>query len=258
MKNVFYMYSNMDGSSQILLFLIILVGLMLLSILIINTITRKKEERYDRKYNPIKKYENTIKKEKNTKKELPKIEVKEEKNIKLKKAEPVKIEEVKPKKIEEPKKEEVEVIEVVSESSSVDKIAQLLEDNVKPMDPINLTRFEEEQEKNAIISYDELVKRAGSKKIIYKTEKATINEPKVEEKIEVKNEEPVKGKFRASAVISPIYGVQKQKEEKKEEIEEFIEVEDIPVKTDNKLTDEDMQNDITFLTNLKTFRSNLD
>ena len=123
------------------------------------------------------------------------------------------------------------------------------------MDPINLTRFEEEQEKNAIISYDELVKRAGSKKIVYKTEKATVNEPKKEEKIEVKSEEQVKGKFRASAVISPIYGIQK---EKKEEVEEFLDVQDMPIKTDNNLTDEDLQQDITFLGNLKTFRSNLD
>lgn len=250
MKNIFYMYSNMDGSSQILLFLIVLVGLMLLSILIINAITKKKNEAYDKKFNPINKYAKVMEKEKQSIKVEPKKEIKIEKE--LPKKEEI-IEEVKPiekMKIETP--EEVEVIEVVSEENSIDKIAQLLEDNAKPMDPINLTRFEEEQEKNAIISYDELVKRAGSKKIVYKTEKEV--KPIKEEKIEIK-EEPVKGKFRASAVISPIYGVQK---EKKEEIEEFIDVEDMPIKPDNNLTDEELQQDITFLGNLKTFRSNLD
>ena len=131
----------------------------------------------------------------------------------------------------------------------------LLEDNVKNPKPINLTEFEKEEEANAIISYDELVKKAGAKKIIYKTNKETINEVKKEEKIEIKKEEN-KGKFRASQVISPIYGVQK-KEDKKEEVEEFIDLENIPVKK-RELTDDDLQKDITFLTNLKTFRSNLD
>ena len=248
--NIFYMYSNMDGSSQILLFLIVLVGLMLLSILIINAITRKKTEKYDKKFNPIDKYINVMKKEEK------KIKVEPKKEIKIENIKPIKEEKIEVKqKIKEEPEEELEVIEVVSEDSSIDKIAQLLEDSAKPMDPINLTRFEEEQEKNAIISYDELVKRAGSKKIVYKTEKATVNEPKKEEKIEVKAEEQVKGKFRASAVISPIYGIQK---EKKEEVEEFLDVQDMPIKTDDNLTDEDLQQDITFLGNLKTFRSNLD
>ena len=117
--------------------------------------------------------------------------------------------------------------------------------------PIDLTAFEEEEEKNAIISYDELVKKAGAKKIVYKTEKATINEEVKEEKIEIKKEN--KTKFKASEVISPIYGIRKQKEIK----EEFIDLDNISNEK-NKSIDDDIQKDITFLSNLKSFRSNLD
>lgn len=228
LTDVFYMYSNLDNSSQILLFLIILVGLMLISICIINHITKKRNEKYDRVYNPIKKYTTVM-------------------NTDVKKETPVKIERPlkKEEKIEELKEEieimeDPEVIEVVTDDSSIDKISTLIEDNINNPKPIDLTAFEEEEEKNAIISYDELVRKAGAKKIVYKSEKQTINEEVKEEKIEIKPEE-VKTKFKASSVISPIYGLKKPKEEET-----------------NKVEDEEILNDITFLTNLKTFRSNLD
>ena len=150
--------------------------------------------------------------------------------------------------------EEPEVIEVISEDNSIDKIAMLIEDNESNKKPIDLTKFEEEEERNAIISYDELVKKAGAKKIVYKTQKATINESKPEVKIEAK-EEP-KGKFKASEVISPIYGIQRNI--KKDEVEEFIELEDNSIAKENNIEDKEYENDMTFLTSLKTFRSNLD
>ena len=162
-------------------------------------------------------------------------------------------------KIINEEKEEIEVmddieeIEVVSDENSIDKISMLLEDNINNPKPIDLTEFEEEEEKNAIISYDELVKKAGAKKIVYKIEKATINEDVKEEKLEIKNENK---KFKASQVISPIYGIKKQ-QEVKNELEEFIDLENMPV-NEKKYIDEDLQKDITFLTSLKTFRSNLD
>lgn len=248
LDNVFYMYSNMDSSSQILLFLIVLVGLMLVSIFIINFIIKRKNERYDKKFNPINRYINaTSKIEKNKK-------VKEIKNIKIETKKPeVKEEVVKEEKIEV--MEDPEVVEVVSDSNTIDKISMLIEDNINNPKPIDLTKFEEDEERNAIISYDELVRKAGAKKIVYKTPKTTIAEEKKEEKIEIKNDTE-KTKFKASQVISPIYGRQKQIE-KKEELEEFIEVEDIPVKK-NKSVDDEMMKDVTFLTSLKTFRSNLD
>ena len=248
LDNVFYMYSNMDSSSQILLFLIVLVALMLISIFIINFIIKKKNERYDKKFNPVNRYINVTSK-------------KIEKTNKVKVSKPIKTEIKKPEIKEEVQKEEIEVmedpevVEVVSDSNTIDKISMLIEDNINNPKPIDLTKFEEDEEKNAIISYDELVRKAGAKKIVYKTPKTTIAEEKKEEKIEIKTDTE-KTKFKASQVISPIYGRKKQ-EEKKEELEEFIEVEDIPVQK-NKNADEEMMNDITFLTSLKTFRSNLD
>lgn len=247
LDNIFYMYSKMDGSSQILLFLIILVALMLVSICVINVIIKKKNEKYDRMFNPINKYNNVMKKEKKQT-ETKSIEIKKEK-VKNVVKEPVKSIQEEIEVMEDP-----EVVEVVSEDNSIEKIATLIEDNINNPKPIDLTEFEEEEEKNAIISYDELVKKAGAKKIVYKTEKATINEEVKQKQIEIKQES--KSKFKASQVISPIYGIKKQKQAH-EELEEFIDLENID---DNKkkYIDEDLQKDITFLTSLKSFRNNLD
>lgn len=231
LNNVFYMYSNMNKSSQILLFLIILVVLMLLCIFVINLITKKKDNMYN--LNSIDKYIKSGEKEKISKKDDIKVVVKEEKP-----------------------EEDIEVIEVVSDDNSIDKISELLEDNMNNLNPIDLTKFEEEQEKNAIISYDELVKRAGSKKIVYKTNKTTISEEKPEKKIQIKESEE-KGKFKASQIISPIYGIQKQNIKQNDELEEFIDLEEISI-PNNSETNDEMIRDMDFLSSLKTFRSNLD
>lgn len=248
LENIFYMYSKMNNSSQILLFLIILVGLMLVSISVINYITKKRNEKYDMKFNPIDRYTSTVNRKDELKKKTATAEIKleETKEINLPKEEVV--EEI--ETLDEP-----EIVEIVSDDNSIDKIAELLEDGTNnKIDPINLTRFEEEQEKNAIISYDELVRRAGAKKIVYKTEKATINEEVKEEKIQIKNDNNT-SKFKASQIISPIYGIQRQ--EKKDELEEFIDVDNIPLPQKNNTNDDEMKKDVDFLNSLKTFRSEL-
>ncbi len=239
LNNIFYMYSNMDNSSQILIFLIVLVILMLLSIFIINMITKKRNAKYNMQFNPSYKYK------KIENKKAPKIQEKVE-------VKPIKHEE--PVKVEEIKEEEPEVIEIVTDNNSIDKISQLLEDNLNTMDPIDLTGFEEDQEKNAIISYDELVRRAGAKKIVYKTEEKPIKKEVKNEKIETIEEN--KGKFKASQIISPIYGIKKE-EPKKENLEEFIDISNVPI-TNSAKKDDEMDQDIEFLSNLKTFRRNLD
>ena len=258
LDNIFYMYSNMDSGSQILLFLIVLVALMLVSIFIINIITKKKDEKYDKLFNPIDKYTKFVEKTSVNKPE--KISNKEIVNKKVET--PVsEITEIEVKKEQPNNEEEIEVlndseiIEIVSDdNSSIDKISMLIEDNINNPKPIDLTKFEQEEEKNAIISYDELVRRAGAKKIVYKTEsKQEIKEQKKPQT----NNEP-KGKFKASQVISPIYGIKKNDSVKKDELEEFIELDDIAVDKNKSINDQELQNDITFLTNLKTFRSNLD
>ena len=47
MGSILFKFSDMDKSSQILLFLIVLVFLMLISITVINLITKKKNNKYD-------------------------------------------------------------------------------------------------------------------------------------------------------------------------------------------------------------------
>ena len=261
LNNILYMYSNMDNSSQILLFLIILVALMLISIFIINTITRKRAEKYEKEFNMIDRYTRINKKEKKKDvKEVKPIKINEPSKKYVFQEEKKEIKKEIPKKVELEEEIEVmedpEVIEVVSNTeSSVDKISMLIEDNMNNPKPINLTEFELEEEKNAIISYDELVKKAGAKKIVYKAEKATINENKKDEKIEIKHESK-QGGFKASQVISPIYGIKKDNVVKKEK-DEFLDVEKSR-ENKNKYLDDELTKDFTFLTNLKTFRSNLD
>lgn len=230
LNRILYKYSNMDGSSQILIFLIVLVFLMLISIVIINIITRKKKGNNDIISNKkiVKLSSELDLPFKDTEEVIEKIETKEE-------------------PIEEIKDEEV--VEVRVGNTSLDEITDLIE-NTLEQKPIDLTKFEEDQEENAIISYDELVKRAGAKKIIYKCE-----DVKPKEEI-VKQEEPKeKAKFKASRVISPIYGVQKEEiEDKDEVIESFIELE--KAKEENK-EDIETLSDMEFLGSLKKFRSEL-
>lgn len=223
-NSIFYMYSNLDGSSQILLFLIILVFLMLLSIFIINVITRKKSEKYDNSFSNITRYSNIIEKENNN------------------------------NKLEE--KNNIEVVEVVSEDNSIEEISKLIEENLI-QDPIDLTKFEEEQEKDAIISYDELVKKAGAKKIIYKTKEK-------EEDIEILNENSINNekteytkRFKASEIVSPVYGIQKKLNDKNENVESFVDLEKYDFETKNE-NDIQMQQDVEFLGSLKTFRNGLE
>ncbi|MBP3635003.1 MAG: hypothetical protein J6J17_00900 [Bacilli bacterium] len=246
-NSIFYMYSRMDRSSQTLLFLIVLVTLMLISICIINIITKRKNEKYDRQFNHINRYSDALKKE------TKQIKIsKNDKNIEnIEK----KIESI--KKIESVKEDEedIEVIEVINEDSSIEGISKLIEDNLE-QEPIDLTTFEEEQEKDAIISYDELVKRAGAKKIVYK--KADIKEETIDKKVDVKIDNEAKTtKFKASQIVSPVYGVQKVKKEN-EDIELFIDLEEFPFENNKNNETDEMQKDIEFLGSLKSFRSELD
>lgn len=82
--------------------------------------------------------------------------------------------------------------------SDLEDVIAALEDNKneRPM-----TTFEQEQEENAIISYQELVAAVQEKK-------NKLEEPKIEpieEIIEEPEEQPVR-KFKNSEVISPVFG----------------------------------------------------
>lgn len=104
-----------------------------------------------------------------------------------------------------------------NEKTEIEDIASAISNALKEDSPISLTNFEEDQERTAIISIDELMKRARELELIDDEEKRTVNylekynlEPS--EIVEKKESEPnreVKA-FKVSQVISPIYGVKKE------------------------------------------------
>lgn len=234
-----YKFSDMNKGSQILLFLIILIALMLICITIINFITKKKNIKYDVENRNMKKYSDLIG-DSDIEPDFKMAPV----DSKVTRTKPIVDEEIEELDISDIKIEENEVVEIVSKPNSIEEISKLIEDTLE-QEPIDLTKFEEDQEKDAIISYDELVKRAGAKKIIYKTEN---KEEKIEE-VKDENKNEYNTTFKASKIVSPIYGIQKEKVP-----EEVLEIEEL--KLDD--VDEEMQRDVDFLGNLKTFRNNLD
>lgn len=128
----------------------------------------------------------------------------------------------KPKKV---KPIEITIDDVKNEKTDIEKVLESLEENknARPM-----TTFEEEQEANAIISYQELVEAVRQKKEMMGTTSNAVKE--AIETIEEKTEENIpteSKKFKSSEFISPIFG-----------------------KDSNKTNDD-------FLKELKNFRSNL-
>lgn len=105
-----------------------------------------------------------------------------------------------------------------NEKTEIEDIASAISDALKEESPISLTNFEEDQERTAIISIDELMQKARELELIDDEESEGVNylekynlEPaEVEELIPLKeNKNEVKA-FRVSQVISPIYGVKKE------------------------------------------------
>lgn len=252
-NSILYSFSDMDSKSQILLFLIILVSLMLISIIIINYITKKKNERMIINDESSKKIKTLKQKINNSNDDIkPSIDLKKKSKVDIENV--TSNESSKPIDTEDKKettKKVEEVVEVTSKKATIDDIASLIESTLEK-EPIDLTKFEEDQEENAIISYDELVKRAGAKKIIYKCEEDS-NKNDVQGQSIVKTEDK---KFQASKIISPVFGIQKEKEEKDEVLESFIDLEEFTFKN-NDTIDEDKK-DMDFLSSLKEFRSTLD
>ena len=132
------------------------------------------------------------------------------------------------------KQEEVKETEYISEidsnsaditgdisdnSGDISDIAKRVEDAIKEERPINLTNFEEVQEREAIISIDELMRRAKELEIIEDDntginylEKFNLEPSEIENAKKVINNEPKKEvkAFRVSQVISPVYGIKKE------------------------------------------------
>lgn len=249
LNNVFYIYANMGRNSKFLLTMIGLIIFLLVLIVIISLITRKKENKDVIKPTVVINKKKKINYDEESLEDLsPSVKI-SAKNDEVK-VDTSKVNE--PKRVEEIKKDDdVEVIEVMSdESDDIDEIKKLIE-NTLEQEPIRLNEFEQEQEDSAIISYDELVRKAGAKKIVYKTKKEeekSIVKPVVEE-----NKTAI---FKPSMIVSPIYGIQKEESEKDEVLKSFEELEN--VKRSFRSTSNEMDNDVEFLNKLKKFRSELD
>lgn len=102
----------------------------------------------------------------------------------------------------------------------------------------NVRQFEREQEENAIISYQELIKQAEAKRNNPLTDLQEL------EKISEEPKEKEKKSFKTSDIISPIFGTQKP--------EEYM--------NERKKRRKDLYEDTTnleFLKTLKDFRDNL-
>ena len=101
---------------------------------------------------------------------------------------------VKPIELEEIEKEQIEA------KSDLEDVIAALENNQneRPM-----TTFEQEQEENAIISYQELVAAVQDKKNKIQEKEVQPVEEVIEEPVEL-NSEP--RKFKNSEVISPVFG----------------------------------------------------
>ena len=220
--NVSNLLTNVDKNSRFLLIIIGIILFLLILIFIINYFAERK----------------TRIQKKNKRKLIKEIN-REAKNIVPAKKENVRKTEISPatqnisvkQDVEETLEieEEEEVIEILQDDneSDVDRILKEIKKASKE-ESLNLTEFEREQEETAIISYDELCKKAGVKKKVYK---AVTEETMDVSKIvpEIKKETK---KFKATQYVSPIFGVEKKEPE------------------------EDL--DKTFLQSLKEFRSTLD
>lgn len=121
--------------------------------------------------------------------------------------------------------------------------------------------FEREQEENAIISYQELIKQVEKKQEIKKEQpKEDIEESKPEiekiEQMELDFEEPKK--FKNSDIISPIFGIQKENNYQKKPKEEKIEEPFVARHAYESIKkDYEDENNKDFLNSLKEFRKNL-
>lgn len=232
LNNFFLFLTNMDKNSKFLLTMIAIIIILLIIIIVISALSKNKEEEMLK-----------ARKQVPTDKEMIKEKLKKLDFQLEQKQEKTEVEKIEPKKEEAPIPEVEEEIEIIDfdydKDNEIENISKLIED--RDENPFNLNEFEQEQEKSAIISYDELVKRAGAKKIVYKkSEKPILDEIKEEKK----------SSFKPTQIISPIYGtksteVKVNKVTREEKFESY------------KTGDNEIDDDIEFLNKLKKFRREL-
>ncbi|MBR3116982.1 MAG: hypothetical protein IKF36_03805 [Bacilli bacterium] len=246
--NVINYLENVDKNSEFLIIIIAVIAVLLVLIFIFNFLSNHKAKSTSRlqRLNKKKLFKEIEEESKNidvssykqrTQKRIEKPEKVVEEKIEIKNSLPEeeKLVQIQPEKIE--KIEEEEIIEVIQDEdeSDVDRILRDIKKASKE-ETMNLTEFEREQEETAIISYDELCRKAGVQKKVYK---AQPKEEAVQKAIDKVVEEKPKGKYTPTKFVSPIFGVQNEKKA-------YIDVS----------SEEDL--DKTFLQNLKEFRSGLE
>ncbi|MBQ3475472.1 MAG: hypothetical protein IJH20_04820 [Bacilli bacterium] len=246
--NIMNYLANIDKNSKFLLIIIAVIVVLLIIITILNFTMNKKNKPYSgiQKVNKRKLFKEIEEESKNIDPSTFKSNRKPKTVEKIEKVIEPKVE---AKNIDqEPEILEDEIIEIIQEDneSDVDRILRDIKSASKE-ETLNLTDFEKEQEETAIISYDELCKKAGVQKIIYKAPekehvKQEIKKEQVVQKTQAKEEPKQKSKYTPTKFVSPIYGVQQEKKV-------FIDVSDDV---------EELDLDQTFLKNLKEFRSGLE
>lgn len=184
-------------------------------------------------------------------------------------------------KLEDKEKEEKQDLKLEENKREVEEMLMKMQKDLEATPEDVVTHFENEQEENSIISYQELLKSVKEKKENEIKVTPVKIEEDVEEKIEIKefdNEDTVRietikssdKKFKNTDFISPIFGIQDNEikyptvpkliREKEETISLFdsldIDYEEKVVDT-TKLDAEIKKND-DFLKALKEFRKNLD
>ncbi len=253
LNDFFLILTNMDRNSKFLLTMIAIIIVLLLIIIIISAISRKREiEAYKARKQVPTDREKIKEKLKKLDFQLENInKTKEEKEEEI--IEPIEFDEpvenpltplVEEEKIEEKpvhvEKEEIEQLDIEDDDNEIERLTRELEKRTD--NTFNLNEFEREQEKSAIISYDELVKRAGAKKIVYEKSSKPILD-------EIDTPQKSKG-FTPTQIISPIYGtkstdVKVNTKTREEKFESY------------KTGDREIDDDLEFLSKLKKFRREL-
>ncbi|MGI6325286.1 MAG: hypothetical protein ACOXZS_05045 [Bacilli bacterium] len=147
--------------------------------------------------------------------------------------------------------EKFELIEEESDSNNIGVIAKRIEEEIEN-DVINLTNFEEKQEEESIISYEELIQKAR--------ENPENNVNQVDTNIKEET-----SKFVNTPVISPIFGYTEEtakKEKAKEYIRQIIDKNETLLEEPINETIKPIENNIIkqkeeFLEALKKLKNNL-
>lgn len=130
--------------------------------------------------------------------------------------------------------------------NELERVFKQMSEDLEEKEPTKevVRQFEREQEENAIISYQELIKQAEAKRNHPLADLNELEEIEEKPKEKIKKEIKEEKSFKTSEIISPIFGMQKPEEYRED------------MRKKKKDIYEDTTN-LEFLKNLKDFRDNL-